>query len=174
MARYLEMPEPVLWARVRNTTDEIADLFTVFIRGDVQAGVWKEAVENDPADWELAPVAADARYRGIEQYGLRVRGPSMNVLYPEGSVVICVSLIALGRDPRPGERVICLRRSEQGFEATVKEFRVDDHGKYWLWPRSTDPNFQTPWPLFITNDFAAENEDLRLVGLVIASHRPEG
>lgn len=97
----------------------------------------------------------------------------MNELYPHGSTIVCVSLMDLGRDPIPGERVVCHRRSAVGLEATVKELRQDTKGDYWLWPRSTDPAFQQPWRLPRPDDHAADNEDVRIAALVIGSYRPE-
>lgn len=96
----------------------------------------------------------------------------MNEIYPEGSVVICVKIHDLGRDPLPPERVVCQRRSEMGFEATVKELRRDALGEFWLWPRSNDPNFQQPWKLPKPNEHD-HNDDIQIVALVVGMYRPE-
>jgi repressor LexA len=174
MAQYLEWPEPVLWAHVRQRTEDIPDLMPVMVKGEVQAGIWKHVfISDDPEDWGVAPVAAVPAFRQYAQYGLRVRGPSMNELYPDGSVVVCVDLLELGRDPIPGERVVCLRREGDEFEATIKELQRDADGTYLLYPRSTDPNFRHPWRLTASRDFGAETEDIRIVALVVGSYRAE-
>lgn len=115
-------------------------------------------------------MAVDTRYAKIEQFGLEVRGPSMNNLYPDGSVVVCVSLMELGTDPAPGDHVIVRRQSTEGVEATIKEIQRDEAGAYWLWPRSSDPNFQQPWKLPHGDHFG--NEDLTIIALVIGSYIP--
>ncbi len=176
MAAYLEWPEIVLLSTISGGAVSPTALGTVKVIGEVQAGVWREALEWPEEDQYVAPVAAEPSYAQFRQFGLRVRGPSMNEIYPDGSIAICVNLIELGRDPKPGQRVVVLRRSNAGadigFEATIKELRRDDAGDYWLWPRSTDPNFQTPWKL--QHEYAHDdNEDIRIVSLVIGSYRPE-
>lgn len=152
----------------------VTPITNVLFKGAVQAGVWKDALEWNQEKWYEAPVMVEEAFRGLELFGLEVAGNSMNELYPPGSRVICVQYIHLGRNPRPGERVVCQRRSEMGYEATIKELRLDADGQWWLWPRSTDPNFQQPWKLpalDTENDF--DNEDITIVGLVIMGIRPE-
>lgn len=152
---------------------ETVALDSVDVVGAVQAGVWSEALEWPEVDWYRAPVARDRRYAAYRQYGLEVRGPSMNELYPHGSIVVCVKLLDIGRDPKPSERVIVQRHSHEGFEATIKELRIDDEKRFWLWPRSNDPNFQQPWRLPL-NDEDRDSEEISVVALVIGSYRPEG
>lgn len=172
MASYLQLAEATLLAWVTGGALAPAALRPIQVIGAVQAGAWVEAVEWDESERYPSPVAAEARFSHLPQFGLEVRGPSMNELYPPGSIITCVKLIDLGRDPRPGEKVICQRRTDLGFEATVKELRLDESGVYWLWPRSSDPNFQQPLRLPPPNE-ADENEDVRLVALVVGSYRPE-
>jgi len=136
--------------------------------GAVQAGHWVEAVTWDQDDWYEISIPPDRRYPDQRRYGLEVRGPSMNELYPEGSVVICVPLVQLGREPRHGERVVIERRRCDGcVEATVKEYRVTDDG-IWLWPRSTHPSFQQPLSFPDSGD-----EEVSITGLVVGSYRAE-
>lgn len=172
LADYLELPEPLVLSHITGASARNERISAVPIIGFVQAGAWREALELPQEEWRLVPVAANGRYEQIRRYGLEVRGPSMNEVYPEGAVIICVKLIDLGREPRHGERVVVQRRSDLGFEATVKEFRQDPDGTFWLWPRSTDPNFQQPWRLPKPDEYD-DNEDIRLVALVIGSYRPE-
>ena len=117
----------------------------------------------------------------------------MDLLYPEGTMVIVVRYGDIGRGPAPGERVIVLRRAQDmdAYEATVKEFQIDAKGRRVLWPRSSDPDFQAP---FILADGQATEEiplsglpsyadagnlhdggepDISIVGLVIGSYRDE-
>lgn len=139
------------------------------VLGAVQAGHWVEAVEWERDEWYEVAVPPDPRYPDQRRYGLAVRGPSMNELYPDGSVVICISLFELDREPRNGERVVVQRRRYDGcVEATVKEYRQSDDGSIWLWPRSTHPAFQQPVPFPDPGD-----EEVTITGLVVGSYRAE-
>jgi hypothetical protein len=42
-----------------------------------------------------------------------------------------------------------------------------------LWPRSTDPHFQQPWPLPVAGSLEEEKDELQIIGLVIGSTRSE-
>lgn len=177
VATYLEWPRARVEAYyaaggelVANSLDA-GQIGSLMVVGVVQAGVWREALEWAPEDWRPAPIAPDSRFPRQRQFGLEVRGPSMNEEYPEGSVVICVRLFELGRDPVHGEHVICQRRSSEGVETTIKELRRGDDGSFWLWPRSSDPNFQAPWHLAPPRQ-DDDNDDVRIVALVVGSYKP--
>ncbi len=174
IAEFLETSVGQVLAWMDGATVAPAEIEAIMVKGAIQAGVFSAALEWPPEEWRPAPVAPDPRYKRVAQFGLQVRGPSMNLLYPPDTVIVCVNLIELGRDPEPGDRVVCLRRHEHGgeWEATVKELRRDPAGEYWLWPRSSDPNFQQPWRL-PKPDSTDENDDIRLVAKVIGSYRPE-
>lgn len=70
----------------------------------------------------------------------------MDRVFPDGTIIIVASYIDIGRDPLPGERVICVRKdlATGEFEATVKEYAQGLDGQHMLWPRSTDPDHQAP------------------------------
>lgn len=174
IAAYLEWPEILLLSKISGGVVAPTALGSVRVIGEVQAGIWRPAVIWPYDEQYIAPVAADPRYAQFPQFGLLVRGPSMNKIFPDGSVAICVNLIDLGRDPRSGQRVVVQRRiaTEDGYEVTIKELEKDAQGDYWLWPRSTDPNFQQPWKL--RHEYARDdNEDVQVAALVIGSYRPE-
>ena len=117
----------------------------VSVKGEVQAGIWREALEWNPAEWFSIMVPMDDRFAGVERFGLVVRGPSMNEVYPDGTIAIVVRFDDIGRLPVSGERVVALRYSDEGtFEATIKEYKKDATGRHILWPRSSDPDFQSP------------------------------
>lgn len=149
-----------------------AALEEIEVVGAVQAGHWIEAVEFDPDERQVIRVPFDPRYAGLRKIGLRVIGNSMNRVYPPGSTLIVVEFIHLGRDARPGERVIVRRRRPDSLvEVTVKEFVIDNERKL-LWPRSTNPAYQTALPLDDPGS-EDENEDIRITGLVIDAKPPE-
>jgi transcriptional regulator with XRE-family HTH domain len=143
-----------------------ADLGTLMVRGFVQAGVWREALEWPADEWKAVPVqATSSRYPGVPLFGLEVRGNSMNEIFPEGTVLGCINLIHHPADVTPSKPgrptyVVVERINDHGeVEATVKELHLDDQGVVWLVPRSTDPNHKA----WIRAD---ENGHLRIVALV--------
>lgn len=145
--------------------------------GAVQAGVFREALEWPEEDWKPAPVSAYSPWQHLPQFGLDVRGPSMNRIYPDGSTIICVKWFDAGLELQQaiGKRVVVLRRQPKGsdVEATVKELGVDDRGEFWLWPKSFDPNYQTPWKVKSLVQRGSDNDDIRIAALVIGSFIPE-
>lgn len=121
------------------------NMIRVPVLGYVQAGKWREAIEWPPDTWYGVTVPAHPRYPSAERFALEVRGNSMNRLYPERTILICVRFYDIAREPQPGDKVICLRRDRYGeFEATVKEYQRDEQGRHILWPRSDDPEHQAP------------------------------
>ena len=152
-----------------------ADLFvkapieTISVRAAVEAGFWSAALEWDEDDWYDIAVPEDGRFPGARRFALEVRGPSMNMVYPEGSALVCVPLAEIDLPPQPGKRYIVYRRNQANeIEATCKELRVDEQGKGWLWPVSNHPQFQSPIPIDDDNEFEVE-----IYALVILSVRPE-
>lgn len=167
-------------------------LAQVPVRGAIQAGVWREALEWPEQDWYAITTPIDDRYPGIERFGLVVCGASMDRLYPEGTIVLVVKFGDLMRTPNPGERVVVLRRDRRNgeYEATLKEFDIDARGRAVLWPRSNDPEFQSPIilggqiPLSFGDEpmpavaaagslHDAGDPDVMVAALVVGSYRPE-
>jgi repressor LexA len=143
----------------------------VTVVGAVQAGVWVEAVEWTLGERYEVSWSPDGKFDAYAKFGLRIRGSSMNQIYPDGAVIICVKFYDLGgRDPRHGERVVVYRRRGNGLlEATVKEF-VIDKGRMWLVPRSHDLEHQSPMP-FPPDDRGTESVEIH--ALVVGSYTPE-
>ena len=143
------------------------------LAGYVQAGEFQHRLEYPIEDQLTIKAPVKQRYAELPSIGLEVRGPSMNLIYPEGTIVICTPLAAVGRWPVPGERVVVHRYAENGdCEATIKEFQMDEHGRVWLWPRSSDPNFREPISMGIPVE-AYTDEETKITFLVIGSMRPE-
>lgn len=140
----------------------------LFVKGNVAAGVWREAAEWPASEWQSftgrSDVTADIKHR----FGLRVVGDSMDQVYPDGTIVECVSVF--GRvEPTPGKRVVVLRENDDHeFEATVKELVLND-GALWAVPRSSNP-VHTPIKL---NGPEKGIIETRIIAVVVASVRPE-
>jgi SOS-response transcriptional repressor LexA len=132
---------------------------SVYIIGDVQAGLWKEALEYDQDEWEKIPaILPDNK----PYFALRVKGSSMNLLYKEGSVLICLKPIDFGREPKNGDKIVVQRTNPKDgtIEATVKIYEKKEDGTIWLIPKSTEPEFQAP--IKINGEY-----DCEIIGFVI-------
>lgn len=151
---------------------------TIRVGGFVQAGAWVETndlPESEVFDITMPPYAPAGR----KVYGLLVRGPSMNLVYPEGSIVFCVPAHDLPetRGFQSGDHVVVERLSvdlPDMMEATLKEYRVAEDGSQWLVPKSSDPRFQSPIELTPTAERFDDGgaEPLRIIGLVVGSFNP--
>lgn len=115
--------------------------------GAVEADYWAAGWEWPETDKFDVAVPADRRFPDIERFGLLVRGPAMDKLYPDGAIAICANLTDLGTPPAPGQKFVVLRRDPADrYEVTIKELAYDQDGTPWLWPRSNHPAHQTPLP----------------------------
>jgi transcriptional regulator with XRE-family HTH domain len=141
---------------------------TLFVKGEVAAGVWRQAVEWPAEDWQTFTGRADVTADLDHRFGLRVVGDSMDMIYPHGTLVECVSLFGRA-EVAPGKRVVVIRTNDQyECEATVKEL-VEQDGELWLVPRSYNPNHR-PFKLSEPEPGILET---RIAAVVVASVRPE-
>lgn len=146
---------------------------TLPVLGAVEAGVYRDAVEWPEEDRYLIQAPVAGAYGLGNAYALEVRGESMNKLYPNGSIVICVSFYSLDRFPISGERVVAYRKKDTlGVEATVKEFRIDPQGDAWLLPLSDHPDHQRAIYLGKIGS-EREDEEVHIEALVVGSYRRE-
>ena len=113
----------------------------VKVVGEIAAGVWRETVEmSDPYD---VLVAVPKKYEHVPLQGFVVKGESMNKIYPDGSIVYVAPIHSVEGWPRDGQVVMVMSHEHGMTEATLKEFVVNEHGK-WLYPRSNHPEHQAP------------------------------
>lgn len=140
----------------------------LFIKGEVAAGIWREAFEFPEDEWQTftgrAGVTAELQHR----FGLRIIGDSMNEVYPPDTIVECVSVFG-HVEATPGRRVVVLRTNDNDeCEATVKEL-VEQDGELWLVPRSTNPVYR-PYKLMAPEPGIKQT---RIAAVVVSSVRPE-
>lgn len=140
------------------------------VRGEAAAGKW---LEFDESDTERYPpiLAIAGRYTVEEQFAYKVSGPSMDkARIFDGDFVICVPYWHVRAAPTPGDLVVVERRRGPVFERTVKELQMAGD-MFELWPRSSDPRFQTPIKVPKNHDLLEEDgTTVEIVGLVIASY----
>lgn len=140
----------------------------LFVKGDVAAGMWRAAVELPEDEWQTFTGRSDVTVELSHRFGLRVLGDSMDVVYPHGTIVECVSVFG-GAEIMPGKRVIVVRENEDNeFEATVKEL-VEQDDELWLVPRSTNPAHRP----FRLNELEPGILEQRIAAVVVSSVRPE-
>lgn len=113
-----------------------------FMKGTVQAGHWMVEAHLSREDWEPVGLPIPQAYQELDPFWLKVAGDSCNEVYPDGTLVLCVALENLEREPENEEFVIVHRRESRGgqYEVTLKQFRIDGKRK-WLIARSTNPEF---------------------------------
>lgn len=140
----------------------------LFVKGEVAAGVWRAAAEWPESEWETFTGRSDVTAKVEHRFGLRIVGDSMDLLYPPGTIVECISVFGQA-EARPGKRVVILRKNDrQEYESTVKEL-VEQDGELWAVPRSTNLAHR-PFRLSEPEPGILET---RVVAIVVASIRPE-
>lgn len=138
------------------------------LTGIVQAGAWRTAEEIPDAEFFDIPLPDN--FSKNKPFALRVIGPSMNLVYPEGSILICCDLNDLDELPMHGKRYIIEDiEAGDGIETTVKELVIDENGRPWAWPRSNSPDHQQP----IALDIGRPGHTIQIKARVIYSLRGE-
>jgi hypothetical protein len=148
-----------------STLERLPAIFrTLPVSHEVQAGAFQEVFEVDePLGEEL--VAVHPAFPTERQWLARVRGDSMNLRAPEGSLAHVIDAVAIGYVPQDGHMVEVERRRAGGqmIERTLKEVRWNT-GSIELWPRSSNPKWSEP---VVLTDGAAGDVEVVIVGLVV-------
>lgn len=136
------------------------------LKGVVQAGVFISPEEIPEPDQTTLRVPQPSDFAYSEAQAFIVRGNSMNLVYPEGTIVFAIPTIDNNLEPEDGDRVIVQTMNGSGeYEVTIKEYRIDNKGRAILWPRSTDPEFQTPIIIEANHDYV----EVQVTGIVITA-----
>lgn len=132
--------------------------------GEVRAGTWTEILA-EPEIEDRIPVRLP-EYQRASLFAVRVSGRSMDLKYPDGSVVIALPPSEAG--VRVGDDVIVRRYRDGLAETTLKEVTQIEDGSYELQPRSSDPtHLSLPMPK------APDSQDgIEIIGVVITSMGP--
>lgn len=144
---------------------------TIETRGAVAAGVWLDLdVPMDPAELEQFPVSVDTSYPLTAQYGLIVRGTSMNRVAAPGDLLHCLDFVVAGIEPDADDVVIVERRRLQEGQREVTAKRIKRDGDIvTLSPDSTDPRWK---PIVLDTTEEPDGEEIRVVALVLAVYKP--
>lgn len=140
------------------------------IAGTVSAGVYRDiSIEDQDGERPRISFARDMRFPDARQYALKVDGDSMNLLFPDGSVVVVVDLIDSGLTLKTGMSVHVERfvMGGQFVETTLKEVHREPKGKgYLLKPRSSNPTHE---PIHVNGN---EGDEVIIKGVVIGKWEP--
>ena len=142
------------------------------IIGEVAAGHWLEVdVVDEPKHDETYPVPFDPRYPEEAQYGLVVRGTSINKIAQPGEILQCVDLGISGLEPQHDDLVIVERRRLQAGqkEVTAKRFRTKGRIVE-LSPESDDKRWAKP--LVLDPKKAQEDEEIAVIAIVVGVYKP--
>lgn len=139
-------------------------------KGEVAAGQWLDIdFSIDPSDFDQVPIAADPSYPFDAQYGLIVRGTSINKIAPPGDVLHCLDLGIAAVDPDEDDLVIVERRRAQQGQREVTAKRIRRHGRVTvLSPDSTDKKWT---PIELDPKKAKEDEEVAVVALVLGIYK---
>lgn len=162
---------PVQWLAFGVGTPERADdrrIRRIPVRCRLEAG---RPTQGDFTEGEIFDVAVPASpdLDGRQLYGALVRGPSMNRLYPDGTVVILERIVESARDLAVDRHYhVEAERPDGSWEASLKTLRRSQDGSIWMAPQSDDPAYQHAVPLL-----GPGAEPYRVVGRVVMSIRRE-
>jgi SOS-response transcriptional repressor LexA len=137
--------------------------------GTIQAGHWLETTDAiEGANKEMVPVVRDPRFPHAKQYALRVVGDSMDLDYPDGSIVTCVDFADSGLALAEGMLLHVERQRAGGqlIEITLKAVERR-RGNVFLVPHSSNPKHQA----FSLNGSDSDTEVVAR-GVVIGGYSP--
>lgn len=147
------------------------------VLGEVAAGRWLEVEQNaDTSKYEPAPITPDPTYRREAQYGLVVRGTSLNLYAADGDILHCLDIAQSGRMPTTGELVIVEQIRDGGFlrERTAKAYHVGDNDMVELRAFSDDPRWDQPIhiPHRVYSHVLEKGLVIEVVAVVLGAYRP--
>lgn len=141
------------------------------VRGEAAAGRWLERDEIYDDDTPMISGVV-GQFPGLLQFAYKVSGNSMNKKrICSGDFVICVPYYDARPSIQRGDIVVIERTNGHLTERTIKEVQIGE--QCWeLWPRSTDPNYQTPIRVPFEDGTAEDGTTIEVVGLVIGLYAP--
>lgn len=137
------------------------------ISGAVAAGVWRDQTEW-PASERYKVKFGKSRYSERERFGVRLEGLSMNRTIAPGSDLECLWTKFSPLAAQPGDLVIVERQAHDLVELTCKRLAMDGD-EYILLAESYEPEFQEPIRLGNPDDGVFDDNEIRIVGIVLSA-----
>ena len=113
---------------------------------EAEAGVWRRSPRLSPDKWALVPMPSDLPPPGPFAFAVRLKGKGADLLYPPGTVAVCLPLEQMLPSLRTGCRVLVRLERHRRHELAVQELVIDGP-QAWLWPRSSEAVHHVPTPL---------------------------
>ena len=147
------------------------------VLGEVAAGRWLEVEQDiDESRYEAAPITPDPRWRREAQYGLVVRGTSLNRYADDGDTLHCLDISASGRLPTNGDLVIVekIRDGGQLRERTAKAYHEGEDQLIELRAYSDDPRWDEPIhvPHRVYSYVLEKGLRVEIVAVVLGAYKP--
>ena len=144
----------------------------VMVSASVRLDQWLEDCWYDDANCYLLRIPADERHAGTERIAVVVDCSSMNLRYPEGTILICVPLEKLEGGIEVDKRYLIRSRrlvdGKQQDQLSVKTLVMGEDNQLRFVTESDDPDKTRAVPAFGTPD-----QEIRPIALVIGSIQPE-
>lgn len=150
------------------TISHESELNSLPVVGTIEAGQFRDITLLDQdEEFPVINIAKVARFSHARQYALKVKGDSMDELFPDGSYVTLVDFWGSGIEMQDGLIVHVERRISGGqfVETTLKQV-AQNGGKISLLPRSSNEKHK---PIELTGDEATE---VLICGLVTGMWMP--
>ena len=137
--------------------------------GKIHAGLWLDTSIFDQDTYRTVPATIDPRYPHASHYCLEVVGDSVDQIYPEGTIVVCVDFAESGLKLKSGQLAHVERRRAGGqmIEITLKEIKLGSKGEVTLLPRSSNPVHK---PLHLSD--SDESDEIHVRGIVVSGITP--
>jgi SOS-response transcriptional repressor LexA len=147
------------------------------VLGEVAAGRWLEVEQDiDESRYEPAPITPDPRWRREAQYGLVVRGTSLNLYAADGDTLHCLDIRESGRLPVNGDLVIVEKIRDGGHlrERTAKAYHEGEDQFVELRAYSDDPRWDEPIhvPHRVYSYVLEKGLSIEIVAVVLGAYKP--
>lgn len=144
--------------------------------GNVEAGKWGQSLlfDSDDAIFVEFPSVIRRQHGYEDTFLLEVHGSSMNKRFAPGTLIECVHPAQFNGEFKSGLYVVAERKDNFGqYESTCKQLEILEDGTHWLWPRSSDPEWQQPYKIPSADEWNGDPEaEVRVIGVVVFVHGP--
>lgn len=113
----------------------------LIVKTAVKAGAWRSAFELPEKERETLPFPLTDEERRAGVYGAKVLEPGAELLFPEGTILVCWPAEKWSRPIAAGLRVILQAIQGAKMELTARDVQRAADGTFWLTERSTDPEY---------------------------------
>lgn len=117
--------------------------------GKVNAGVFTNETDVPVSEQEAIVLPTGSHPWANEFYVLEVCGDSMDKLgIVDGSYIACLDIKQYVTKLESGDLVVARRSDNNGRHETVlMQVEIQADGNYWIYPRSSNPEFQQPFKI---------------------------